>query len=148
MHIEKNICEDFIGTILNIIGKTKDTEKARLDLKDLGIREELQLREDGESCKKPNARYILSKEKCKSFCEFLSEVKFPDGFASNISRCVSADGTKLQGPKTHDYHILLQRILFLKPNYLCLLHANFAMAYMYCDFCRRHANRLKKIEKM
>jgi hypothetical protein len=38
MHIEKNICENFISTIVNIIGKTKDTEKARLDLKDLGIR--------------------------------------------------------------------------------------------------------------
>ncbi|XP_039787895.1 uncharacterized protein LOC120654427 [Panicum virgatum] len=44
MHIEKNICENLIGTILNIIGKTKDTVKARLDLKDLGIKEELQLK--------------------------------------------------------------------------------------------------------
>jgi hypothetical protein len=33
MHIEKNICEYLIGTILNIAGKTKDTTKARLDLK-------------------------------------------------------------------------------------------------------------------
>uniref|UniRef100_A0A453P745 Uncharacterized protein n=2 Tax=Aegilops tauschii subsp. strangulata TaxID=200361 RepID=A0A453P745_AEGTS len=33
------------------------------------------------------------------------------GFASNISRCTSADGTKVQGLKTHDCHILLQRIL-------------------------------------
>ena len=29
----------------------------------------------------------------------------------NISRCTSADGTKVQGLKTHDCHILLQRIL-------------------------------------
>uniref|UniRef100_A0A453BFU7 Uncharacterized protein n=2 Tax=Aegilops tauschii subsp. strangulata TaxID=200361 RepID=A0A453BFU7_AEGTS len=33
------------------------------------------------------------------------------GFASNISRCTSVDGTKVQGLKTHDCHILLQRIL-------------------------------------
>ena len=111
MHIEKNICENLIRTILNIIGKTKDTVKARLDLKDLGIKEELQLTEDGDSCEMPNARYTLSKEKKKAFCDFLREVKFPDGFASNISRCVSADGTKVQGLKTHDCHILLQRIL-------------------------------------
>jgi hypothetical protein len=111
MHIEKNICEYLIGTILNIPGKTKDTTKARLDLKDLGIKEELQFREDGDSCEMPNARYTLSKEKRKAFCDFLSKIKFPDGFASNISRCVSADGTKLQGLKTHDCHILLQRIL-------------------------------------
>ena len=32
MHIEKNICEALLGTLLEIAGKTKDTEKARLDL--------------------------------------------------------------------------------------------------------------------
>jgi hypothetical protein len=111
MRSEKNICEYLIGTILNIVGKTKDTTKARLDLKDLGTKEELQFREDGDSCEMPNARYTLSKEKRKAFRDFLSKIKFPDGFASNISRCVSADGTKLQGIKTHDCHILLQRIL-------------------------------------
>ena len=70
MHIEKNICENLIGTILNIIGKTKDTVKARLDLKDLGIKEELQLTEDGDSCEMPNARYTLSKEKKRHFVIF------------------------------------------------------------------------------
>jgi len=63
MHIEKNICESLIATILNIIGKTKDTLKARLDLKDLGIKKELQLRGDGDSCEMPHARYTLSTEK-------------------------------------------------------------------------------------
>jgi hypothetical protein len=43
--------------------------------------------------------------------KFLREVKFPDGYASNISRCVSVDGTNLQGLKTHDCHIILQRLL-------------------------------------
>ncbi|KAL8147931.1 hypothetical protein AgCh_005310 [Apium graveolens] len=37
MHIEKNVCESIIGTLLNIPGKTKDGMKARLDLKELGI---------------------------------------------------------------------------------------------------------------
>jgi ribulose kinase len=35
MHIKKNICESLIATILNILEKTKDTVKARLDLKNL-----------------------------------------------------------------------------------------------------------------
>ena len=111
MHIEKNICEVLIGTILNILGKTKDTTKSRLDLKDLGIKKELQFRDDGESCEMPHARYTLSTKNKKAFCDFLWKVKFPDGFASNISRCVNAEGTKVQGLKTHDCHILLQRIL-------------------------------------
>ena len=107
MHIEKNICEALIGTILNIVGKTKDAIKDRLDLEDLGIKEELQFREDGEM---PRARYTLSTKQKEAFCKFLQELKFPDGFASNISRCVNADGTKIQGLKTHDCHVLLQRI--------------------------------------
>ena len=49
MHIEKNICKNLIGIILNIKGKTKDTIKARLGLKDLGIKKELQFRKDGDS---------------------------------------------------------------------------------------------------
>jgi hypothetical protein len=32
MHIEKNICESILGTLMNIEGKTKDTVKARKDL--------------------------------------------------------------------------------------------------------------------
>jgi hypothetical protein len=59
----------------------------------------------------PHARYTLSKEQKMAFYDFLRELKFPDGFASNISRCLNADGTKVQCLKTHDCHILLQRIL-------------------------------------
>ena len=32
MHIEKNICDNVIGTVLNIPGKMKDNAKTRLDL--------------------------------------------------------------------------------------------------------------------
>ena len=51
MHIEKNICENLLGTFLNIEAKTKDTVNSRLDLEDMGIREDLHLQpsEDGES---------------------------------------------------------------------------------------------------
>ena len=40
MHIEKNICDGIIGTLLNIEGKTKDTLKSRNDLTHLGFRKE------------------------------------------------------------------------------------------------------------
>ncbi|KAL4030980.1 hypothetical protein IC575_009235 [Cucumis melo] len=43
MHIEKNICDNLVGTILNIDGKTKDTIKAREDLANLKIRKELHI---------------------------------------------------------------------------------------------------------
>jgi hypothetical protein len=55
MHIEKNICQSLMMTILNIHRKTNDIIKARLDLKDLGIKNEMQFRETGDSCQMSHA---------------------------------------------------------------------------------------------
>ena len=105
------MCESLLGTILDIKGKSKDTVNARLDLADLKIRKELQLQHSGDSYDMPKARYTLSKSKKIEFCNFLKEAKFLDGYASNIQRCLNADSIKWQGLKTHDSHILLQRII-------------------------------------
>jgi hypothetical protein len=43
MHIEKNVCESIIGTLLNIDGKCKDSEKARLEMQNLRIWQDQQL---------------------------------------------------------------------------------------------------------
>ena len=49
MHIEKNICDSIISTLLNIEGKTKDTLKSRIDLTHLATRSDLQVDRTGES---------------------------------------------------------------------------------------------------
>ncbi|XP_028076527.1 uncharacterized protein LOC114278638 [Camellia sinensis] len=60
MHIEKNICDNVIGTLLSVDGKNKDTDKARLDLEDMRIRKELHLmRRSNGSFEKPSALYTL-----------------------------------------------------------------------------------------
>ena len=59
-HIEKNVCDNIIGTLLDIKGKTKDTLKACMDLKDLGYRHELHLNLDGKT--KPYASYTFTKD--------------------------------------------------------------------------------------
>lgn len=112
MHIEKNIFDNLIGTLLGVDGKSKDTEKARRDLEDMRIRKELHLkkRADG-SFEKPPALYTLSQIERLQFCEFLKSIKYPDGYAANISSCVSTEGGKLTGLKTHDCHVLLQKLL-------------------------------------
>ena len=47
MHIEKNVMENILGTVLNLKDQTKDNYKARLDLVDMGmgIRSELHYNE-------------------------------------------------------------------------------------------------------
>ena len=41
MHVEKNVCDSLIGTLLNIKGKTNDGLKCHQDLVDMRIQEQL-----------------------------------------------------------------------------------------------------------
>jgi hypothetical protein len=41
IHVEKNVCEALIGTLLDISGKTKDTLKARMNLEEMKLRKDL-----------------------------------------------------------------------------------------------------------
>ncbi|GFZ06764.1 DEAD-box protein abstrakt [Actinidia rufa] len=87
MHGEKNFSENLIGTMLGIDGKNKDTDKARKDLEDKGIRKELWLTQHPNgSYIKPHASFSLTIEEREAFFEFLKSVKYPDGYAANISR--------------------------------------------------------------
>jgi len=43
MHIEKNACDNLLGTLLNWDGKYKDNEKASKDLMEMNFRHELHL---------------------------------------------------------------------------------------------------------
>ena len=55
----------------------------------------------------PKAVYNLTKEEQKSILEWLKELKFPDGYASNIGRCVHVDGRNLSKMKSHDCHVFM-----------------------------------------
>ncbi|KAA0051730.1 CACTA en-spm transposon protein [Cucumis melo var. makuwa] len=60
MDVEKNICKNLVGTLLNIEGKTKVVMNARLDLQDLKTRKDLHLIEVGNQFVKPHASYTLT----------------------------------------------------------------------------------------
>ena len=60
---------------------------------------------------KPVATYILTTSQHLEACEFLKSVEFPNGFESNISRCVNVKTGKLFELKSHDCHVLFQRLL-------------------------------------
>ena len=108
MHLEKNVCDSLIGTLLNIQRKTKDGVNARLDLVEMKIREDLASREVGRRTYLPPACYIMSRKEKISFCLCL---KVPQGYSSNIQSLVSMQDLKLVGLKSHDFHILMQQLL-------------------------------------
>ncbi|XP_070051394.1 uncharacterized protein [Nicotiana tomentosiformis] len=111
MHIEKNICDNILGMIMNAKGKTKDTIKTRLDWQEMNIRPELHPIKNGEKYEVPTACYTLSPQEKHNICLFLKNLKVPDGFSSNISQCVNLKEHRISGLKSHDCHVLLQHLL-------------------------------------
>jgi hypothetical protein len=108
MHVEKNVCESLLGTLLNIDGKTRDLGHARADLKKLNIRPELWFIDFIKGMKLPTSCITLSKNEKKEICGFLKNVKIPFDYWTNVSRLISLPDLKVASCiKSHDYHILL-----------------------------------------
>ena len=153
MHVEKNISESTYGTLLGIEGRNKDTDKARIDLQNMNFRHTLHLKQrpDG-SYDKPRAFFSLSPNERDGFYDFLKSVKYPDGYAANISRSVNAKNGRLSGLKSHDCHVLLQRILpiglrgFAHKDISIVL---FELGSFFQDLCSRTLKRseLEKLEE-
>ncbi|GJT40197.1 zinc finger, PHD-type containing protein, partial [Tanacetum coccineum] len=95
MHIEKNVLESILITLL-MNDKSKDTAKARQDLKRLVIRSGLWLGQNkNRKCSKPQAAYSFKPEDRKKFCQFIKGVKLPDGFESNFKHKVTDNDTNI-----------------------------------------------------
>ena len=98
MHIEKNVVDNIIGTLLNLDGKTNNNLKTRQDLKDMGIRSELHLEKVGNDkpCM-PHACYHMNASENDGFLQVLKDVRVPYGYSSNISCCVKLKERKISG---------------------------------------------------
>jgi len=112
MHIEKNVFDNVFNTVMDIKDKTKDNVKARMDLKVYCRRRELELQDQSNGkVIKPKAKYVLSKDQQNSVYKWVTELKMPDGHASNLRRCVNIKEGKLVGMKSHDAHVFMERLL-------------------------------------
>ncbi|XP_019261156.1 PREDICTED: uncharacterized protein LOC109239086 [Nicotiana attenuata] len=112
MHIEKNICDSLLGTLLDIPEKTKDQVNSRYDLQEMGIRKELQpIKDNNGKVYLDKACFSMKTEEKKLFCSVLKNVKLPKECASNISRCVQVDEMKISVYKSHDAHFIVHYLL-------------------------------------
>ena len=59
------------------------------------------------------AAFTMGKKERTTFCQVLKNIKVPNGYASNISRCVQLKPPKLLGLKSHDYHVMMQQLLLI-----------------------------------
>ncbi|GJZ10274.1 hypothetical protein Tco_0545033 [Tanacetum coccineum] len=103
--------EAILNTLL-MNDKSKDTAKARQDLQNLGIRRPLWLTKNHKGkIVKPQAAYSFTPENRKKFCQYIKGVKLPDGFGSCFKHKVTDNDTNITGLKSHDCHIMMQRLL-------------------------------------
>lgn len=112
MHIEKNVCDNILGTLLNMDKKSRDDLSAREAIKKLGIKPHLwpQSHPNGEKYMPP-ASYSMSLEEKERFLRVLHKLKVLDGYGYDLSRCVNIKQRKLINLKSHDNHVLMQEIL-------------------------------------
>nr|AAK13155.1 putative transposase [Oryza sativa Japonica Group]AAP54277.1 transposon protein, putative, CACTA, En/Spm sub-class [Oryza sativa Japonica Group] len=112
MHNEKNVVEAIFNTCFDIPDQTKDNVKARLDQAALCNRPELNLVQKHASSQwvKPRADFCLNRAQKKEVLEWFQTLKFPDGYGSNLRRGVNLKTMRINGLKSHDYHIMMERI--------------------------------------
>ena len=99
MHVEKNVCESILGTLLKIKGKRKDGDGSRCKSE----------AEDDDKFIKARQSYNFSKKEATQFFTYLLSVKTPSSYYANIRSLVdvSSGKMKLGHMKSHDCHVML-----------------------------------------
>jgi hypothetical protein len=112
MHIEKNVWDNILGTILDIKGKEKDDYAARKDLQEMNLRPKLHpyTGEDGKTYL-PTACHTMSNEDKIHFLKVIKNLRELDRYASNVSRCVRLKEHTILGFKRHDSYVIMQQLL-------------------------------------
>jgi hypothetical protein len=112
MHNEKNVADVMLSMCIDITERTKDNSKARLDMAEICDRPTLELtKAPNGTWKKPRAKYCVSKDDKLVILKWFKQLKFPDRFAANLRKSVKLDKQKFVGLKSHDFHIIIERLL-------------------------------------
>jgi hypothetical protein len=60
---------------------------------------------------KPRTSFYLKPHKEKEVMRWMKRLKFPDGYAAGLRQSVNMTTRKLNGLKSHDYHIIIMERL-------------------------------------
>ena len=91
--------------------ESKDIENIRKDLVDMKIRPELYLFTQVDKLMKLAADLTLTPQEHHQFCKCIKLVKFPNSFASNLTRNIADNYDKISSLKSCDCHVIMQYLL-------------------------------------
>jgi hypothetical protein len=131
------------------MGKTKNNFKDRRDIADISNRPSLELDErGGKRC----APFCPKVEDRKAEMRWMKRLKFLDGYAVGVKRCVNVKVGKIHGLKSHDYHIIMEGLLpVVLHGYLDddIWEALAELSYFYRQLCAKEIKKdmMEKLEK-
>jgi hypothetical protein len=134
MHVTKNVFDNIIGILLDMLRKIKDGLKSCNDLVQFRLRPELYpiLRPNGEHYLPP-ASYSLTVEEKKAFCQCLCVVRVPTGFSSNIIKLVLVKDLSMSGYNSLDCHTMMMVFLTITIRVIKLMHIKVLITWL-CYF--------------
>jgi len=74
-------------------------------------RYEMKTPRPGRQWRKTPADFVLTRPQKKEALEWIQKLQFPDGYAANLRRGVNLTTMRINGLKSHDYHIWIERLL-------------------------------------
>ncbi|KAH7835951.1 hypothetical protein Vadar_031397 [Vaccinium darrowii] len=148
MHIQKNVCDNVLGTIMDLEGKGKDNLNARRDLEKRGIRKAMHPQKlSSGKFYLPPACFSMDNGEKTMMCNLLKKVKVPDGYASNISRCVNVKKRTISGLKSHDSHILMDQLLPIGVSRTLPKKVSKPLIEL-CNFFRQLCSKVLKVDEL
>lgn len=89
MHVQKNVFDSLVGTLLGVKGKTKDGLNAWMDMMEMGIKNGLgPVEKPGKKPYLPPAAHTLSRDEKRVLLQILYSIKVPEGYSSNIKSLI------------------------------------------------------------
>jgi hypothetical protein len=149
MHQGRNIGESILNTCMTFVDKTKDNQKARKNLAELCNQPSLELKSSGG---KPRTPFCLKPKERKEVLIWLQNLKFLHGYTTGFRGAMNFDSGKLNGVKSHDYHIFMKRLI---PVIFCgylnddVWKALAELSHFYTQICTKEIKKemLEKLEK-
>jgi hypothetical protein len=97
---------------LDVTGLMKDNVNARKDLAAFCDHPSLEAKPNARGkLRRPKTPYCLKPTERKDVLRWIKTLKFPDRYAANIKRVVNVCTGKLNGLKSHNYHIFIERLM-------------------------------------
>jgi hypothetical protein len=153
MHQERNVAESIISMCFDVTDFSKDNVNARKNLATHCNRPSLEHKINAKgNLKRSWAPYCLKPVERKEILRWLKKLKFPDHYAYNIKRAINVSTGKLNGLKSDNYHIIIERlmpVMFRGYFDVDLWKIFTELSYFYRQICAKQVSKviMQKLEK-